>query len=390
MTAAAPSPTRNRSTARRRPSCNSTQSPTASRYGRIFGARSPPGPTDAAAAPAFPDDPDPALRLARRPPSRPCNTMAKRHPASREAGSKIPASRSSSRPAAPPSTMPSPCLNHPAPHRTTNAAPSTCTTAFTTPCFTSESRSAMTAAAPSPTRNRSTARRRPSCSSTQSPTASRYGRIFGARSPPGPTDAAAAPAFPTIPIRQFALLADRCSRPCNATEKCYPASCEASSEIPASRSSSRPAAPPSTMPSPRLNRPAPRRTTNAAPSTCTTAFTTPPSHVRVMQCNDGDCDVAHTECIGRETAAVLQFGSISDDPKVRQNFWCRIAARANGRRGSTRRPDDPDPAVRPARRPLLEAMQRDGKVPPRVVRGWLRNSRQPLVFTACRTTVDDA
>ena len=77
------------------------------------------------------------------------------------------------------------------------------------PRLTSESRSAMTAAAPSPTRNTSGEKRRTSCSSAQSPTASRYGRIFGARSPPGPTDAAAAPAFPTIPIRQFAWLAGR-------------------------------------------------------------------------------------------------------------------------------------------------------------------------------------
>ena len=160
----------------------------------------------------LPDDPDPALRLARRPPSRPCNTMAKRHPGLSEDGSAIPADRSSSRPAAPPSTMPDPRLNRPAPRRTTNAAPSTCTTAFTTPCFTSESRSAMTAAAPSPTRNRSGEKRRTSCSSARSPTASRYGRIFGARSPPGPTDAAAAPAFPTIPIRQFAHLAGCSSR----------------------------------------------------------------------------------------------------------------------------------------------------------------------------------
>ena len=137
--------------------------------------------------------------------------MAKRHLASREAGSEIPVSRWSSRPAAPPSTMPSPCLNHPAQCRIPTA-PGTGTTAFTTPCFTSESRSAMTAAAPSPTRNRSTARRRPSRSSARSPTASRYGRIFGARSPPGPTDAAAAPAFPTIPTRQFAQLAGCSSR----------------------------------------------------------------------------------------------------------------------------------------------------------------------------------
>ena len=77
------------------------------------------------------------------------------------------------------------------------------------PRLTSESRSAMTAAAPSPTRNTSGEKRRTSCSSARSPTASRYGRIFGARSPPGPTDAAAAPAFPTIPIRHFAWLAGR-------------------------------------------------------------------------------------------------------------------------------------------------------------------------------------
>ena len=99
-------------------------------------------------------------------------------------------------------------LNRPAPGRTINA-PSTCATAFTTPRLSSESRSAMTAAAPSPTRNRSTARRRPSCSSARSPTTLRYDRISGARSPPGPTSAAATPASPTIPIRQFAWLAGR-------------------------------------------------------------------------------------------------------------------------------------------------------------------------------------
>ena len=77
------------------------------------------------------------------------------------------------------------------------------------PRLTSESRSAMTATATSPTRNTSGEKRRTSCSSAQSPTASRYGRNFGARSPPGPTSAAATPASPTIPIRQFAWLAGR-------------------------------------------------------------------------------------------------------------------------------------------------------------------------------------
>ena len=74
-------------------------------------------------------------------------------------------------------------------------------------------------------------------------------------------------------------------------------------------------------------------------------------HIRVAQCNDGGCAVAHTEYIRRETADVLQFRSISDGLEVRQNFWRQITARANGRRGSTRLPDDPDPAIRLARRP---------------------------------------
>ena len=74
-------------------------------------------------------------------------------------------------------------------------------------------------------------------------------------------------------------------------------------------------------------------------------------HVRVTQCSDGGCAVAHTEYIERETAAVLLFGPTSDDLEVRQNFWCKIAVRANLRRGGTRFPDDPDPALRLARRP---------------------------------------
>ena len=54
---------------------------------------------------------------------------------------------------------------------------------------------------------------------------------------------------------------------------------------------------------------------------------------------------------GEKTADVLQFRSISDDLEVRQNFRCPIAARANLRRGNARFPDDPDPAIRLARRP---------------------------------------
>ena len=105
-----------------------------------------------------------------------------------------------------------------------------------------------------------------------------------------------------------------------------------------------------------------------------------PFHLRVTQCNHGGRAVAHQQYIERETAVVYQVGTISDDPDERRDFWRQIAARASLRRGTISLPREADPALRDALRPLLEAMEHDGKIPPRVARAWLRKPRNPLVI----------
>ena len=131
-----------------------------------------------------------------------------------------------------------------------------------------------------------------------------------------------------------------------------------------------------------------------------------PFHLRVTQCNHGGRAIAHQDYIERKTAVVAQIGSISDDPDERRDFWRQIAARATLRRGTIALPQEADLALRDALRPLLEAMEHDGKIPPRVAHAWLRDPRKPLVIRqldhdqyeyaannlaeAYRATVDDA
>ena len=123
-----------------------------------------------------------------------------------------------------------------------------------------------------------------------------------------------------------------------------------------------------------------------------------PFHLRVTQCNHGGRAVAHQAYIERESAVVYQVGTISDDPDERRDFWRQIAARASLRRGTISLPREANPALRDALRPLLEAMEHDGKLPPRVARAWLHNPRGPLAirqldqdqYEYAATTIADA
>ena len=123
-----------------------------------------------------------------------------------------------------------------------------------------------------------------------------------------------------------------------------------------------------------------------------------PFHLRVTQCNHGGRAVAHQAYIERESAVVYQVGTISDDPDERRDFWRQIAARASLRRGTISLPREANPALRDALRPLLEAMEHDGKLPPRVTRAWLHNPRGPLAirqldqdqYEYAATTIADA